>query len=1648
MRGQGTALRLISGPEITRSALHAQRLPSAWETAKHSRDALSPIRRVVIAAILLTIVLPVGGLLSLHNVAQSAGVRTSVASDITPASSTQSGPAGDLLNAMSPSSLRSGAPEVGHASSAYNEVPATEKNSPPVEAGMPGGESAFPPHTVQPFPQGSSSNNVFPEVNPLSTVGQGESVNLAPIGPEGGLPELPTTIVPFSSSGTAESEGTLSSLDRSSPPTGTGMASPILLKAAGPGLQGATMGNDTRSVGPLVNQQGMGIGWNGINSGGDYMPAGWGPSDGGIAVGPADVVQVVNLAIGVWTKNGIFVANNSLASMFGTGTDRISDPQILYDSANQRYVLTFLDAAKPGFLIAVSVSSFSSGSMGLSCDGVNWYCWTITGGIYTGQAVDQPKLGVSTNMFTVAASNCTANLLSCSGQGVVYALPIAPMLTGGSFSYQWWGPWSSWGAYLTPVNSLSPTSTQYVVGQLASNLVIANITGTPPTASLNWWAPAIFAYTQPLNAPQPGTSTTINVASWSGEKIVSAVYENGVVWAGSDNGCGSPTMDCVRLDEYSPGTSQVLQDFQFSSGSQWDYYPALTMDSSGDLAVEFSTSDSSVYGSLAIAGQSYGATAGSISGSYWLVQGTTDQLGGRYGDFYEGAQDPLNPYSLWVEGEYAGFSPNTGYWDTWINNVDVGPNGPLSGYISAPSSADAGQSIQLNLSSSNSQCNSSQPNFCNWAISSGDGATLTDSCDGHYDWFNVAHTYGSPGTYTIGSTAYVDQFTSATCAVNTYLDGSLQLATRTISITPALTVPAPTASLPGVDLGQQSVTFTESPSGGAPPYTYVWNNLPGGCTTANSATITCTPNYAGTYSITVTVTDANSNTITSPPLSFTVDAALTVPAPTASLPGVDLGQQSVTFTESPTWGAQPYTYAWNNLPGGCTATNSATITCTPNYAGTYSITVTVTDANSNTITSPPLSFTVDAALTVPAPTASLPVVDAGQQVVTFTVSPSGGANSYSTYAWGGLPAGCATANSATITCTPTTASTNSIKVAVTDANSNTMTSTPLSFAVDPALLVGAPSGPTSGTIGTPVTFTTTGGSGGSGSYTYAWNGLPAGCSSANALTITCTPTGPNGPSIINISATDGNANRVYSAAHTFTLGPVLVVPTPTVSKASIDVNQSTTFTVTPTGGSGTYAAYVWNGLPTGCASVSQATLTCTPTSATGTPFAVSVTVTDSSGNTNTSATVTFTVYRDPTVGTATSNVTSADVGQPVTFASAIPVGGSGGFTYAWSGLPAGCSSTATTVPCTPTVAGTSSVTVTVTDTNGYAVSSAALPFVTYALPTVTTPSSSVSVGTVGQAITFTTTGAGGSGGLTFVWTSTPTGLGCTASTIHIVTCTPTVAGSYSVTVTVNDTNGGKVSATLSSFAVLAASSLPSISSFSASPASIVLGAWTNFTVVASGGTGSLTYSYTGLPTGCASADTAMLACRATSAGTFTVTVTVTDQASHSATKSATLMVTTSSGGPTISSFTATPSTVNVGSPTQLKVSASGGSGTLSYAYTGLPGGCSSQDTASLSCTPNATGTFTIKVFVNDSARHSVTSTTSLTVNSQKGGGGSGGTTFGGLSVTLLLLLVAVIVAVVVIVTVLGRRKKGGTTPAPAAPPMPPPPVQPLAPPPG
>jgi PKD repeat protein len=196
--------------------------------------------------------------------------------------------------------------------------------------------------------------------------------------------------------------------------------------------------------------------------------------------------------------------------------------------------------------------------------------------------------------------------------------------------------------------------------------------------------------------------------------------------------------------------------------------------------------------------------------------------------------------------------------------------------------------------------------------------------------------------------------------------------------------------------------------------------------------------------------------------------------------------------------------------------------------------------------------------------------------------------------------------------------------------------------------------------------------------------------------------------------------------------------------------------------------------------------------------------------------------------------------------------------------------------------GNYSATLKVTDSQGRTFVAAASVEVVEPL-SLSAETASRSEGDAPVAVSFSVTQTGGFGPFTFAWTFGDGGSSSLAAPTHVFT----LAGSYNVSVQVIDSLGE--SSSLSEQIRIAPTLTVSVS---ASSASIGMGARLYVNASVSGGTGSDSFNWTGLPTGCAVSNVSRWSCVPTAAGNFTVHLTVTDQASVNASGSVTIDVQT------------------------------------------------------------------------------------------------------------------------------------------------------------
>ncbi len=178
----------------------------------------------------------------------------------------------------------------------------------------------------------------------------------------------------------------------------------------------------------------------------------------------------------------------------------------------------------------------------------------------------------------------------------------------------------------------------------------------------------------------------------------------------------------------------------------------------------------------------------------------------------------------------------------------------------------------------------------------------------------------------------------------------------------------------------------------------------------------------------------------------------TTPFPLQASAGVnrstaDVGQ-NLSFECGAVGGIAPYSYGWF-FGDGSNASGSAAV---HNYSapGAYTVSCLADDHSDSAVTAQ-VGVTISADPTVGVPTASPAGSVLAGRSVTFNVSATVGSGGL-TYSWAGLPNGCSSANSSTITCHPSGSGTFEVVVTVTDSNGGSARSAALNFTVDPSFL--------------------------------------------------------------------------------------------------------------------------------------------------------------------------------------------------------------------------------------------------------------------------------------------------------------------------------------------------------------------------------------------------------------------------------------------------------------------------------------------------------------------------------------------------------------------------------------------------------------------
>jgi hypothetical protein len=604
------------------------------------------------------------------------------------------------------------------------------------------------------------------------------------------------------------------------------------------------------------------------------------PPDTNGTVGATQYVQWVNSSFAIFNKStGALVAGptagNTLWSGFGGGcqTNNDGDPVVLYDKLAQRWVFSQFSVSTTPFLqcIAVSTSSDATGTY-------NRYSFQYS------NFDDYPKMGVwsdayyeTFNMFNgntfVGADACAYNRSAmlagttatqvCFQQGSAVGGLLPSDLDGttappaGSPDYMVYFGTNNLNLFKFHVDFVTP----------------ANSTFTGPTViSVAAFSPVCGGGTC---IPQPGTTNTLDsladrlmfrLAYRNFGSHESLVVNHSVV-AGSSGG--------VRWYEIQNpnGTPVVAQQSTFAPDSNYRWMGSIAMDQTGDMALGYSVSSSSVSPSVRFTGRVPTDPASTMETEVSLVAGSGSESTGltRWGDYSAMQVDPVDDCTFWYTQEYMK-TTGTFNWNTRISSFKF----PGCGSTATPDFSIAAAPSSLTI------------------------------------------TQGSNGTSTITITS-LNGFNSATTLSATGLPSGVTAAFSTNPVTP-----------PANGSATSTLTLTASSSATTGTATVTVNGVSG--STTHSTTITLTVNAAATPNFTigaspssVTVTQGGNGTST---ITITSQNSFSS-ATTLSTSGLPSGVTAAFSTNPVTPPANGSATSTLTLTASATATvGTATVTVT------------------------------------------------------------------------------------------------------------------------------------------------------------------------------------------------------------------------------------------------------------------------------------------------------------------------------------------------------------------------------------------------------------------------------------------------------------------------------------------------------------------------------------------------------------------------------------------------------------------------------------------------------------------------------------------------------------------------------------------------
>ncbi|HEX6871944.1 MAG TPA: carboxypeptidase regulatory-like domain-containing protein, partial [Micromonosporaceae bacterium] len=450
------------------------------------------------------------------------------------------------------------------------------------------------------------------------------------------------------------------------------------------------------------------------------------PPDTNGDVGPSHYVQMVNQSYAVYDKSGNLLLgplpNNALFAGFGgpCETTNHGDPVVLYDEAADRWMLTqfAVPGGATGFhqCMAISQTPDPTGA---------FYRYDFF--YHQTRLNDYPKYGIWPDAYYMTANEFAPGFV---GVGAV-AFEREKMLTGQPARMVYFHLGPDYGGLLpADAEGLSPepgTPNPFT-------MLDDDAWGISPTDRLIMWdfavnwadpasstfgtnlAPSRFFQTAPFDTnmcnygrnciPQQGTTAKLDPiadrlmfrAAYRNFGDHASLVLNHTVDAGGDHAG-------IRWYELrsSGGSWQLHQQSTFAPDAEHRWMASAAIDASGNIAIGYSASSSTIFPSIRMAGRLAGDPLGQLTQSERTLiagGGAQTSTSSRWGDYSSMSVDPTDGCTFWFTTEYPAQTSNAA-WHTRVGamrfpNCTLGPRGEVTGTVTdAAGSPIAGASVKV-----------------------------------------------------------------------------------------------------------------------------------------------------------------------------------------------------------------------------------------------------------------------------------------------------------------------------------------------------------------------------------------------------------------------------------------------------------------------------------------------------------------------------------------------------------------------------------------------------------------------------------------------------------------------------------------------------------------------------------------------------------------------------------------------------------------------------------------------------------------------------------------------------------------------------------------------------------------------------------------